>query len=125
MKQFNGFDIPDRIKTIGQFEQRLESISNQGAKIYVKEIDGNIVCTCKVLLEEKFGDGVLHIEDVCVRENYRNKGMGKKMIEHVVSQYTDVQTSIYKIILNCSENLESFYKKCGFVNKGVQMKYEL
>jgi dTDP-4-amino-4,6-dideoxygalactose transaminase/predicted GNAT family acetyltransferase len=123
MKQFNGFDYPDRIKTLEQFEQRLDCITKQGAKIYVKEIDGNIVCTCKVLLEEKFGDSILHIEDVCVHENYRNKGMGKKMIEHVVSQYA--HADVYKIILNCSDNLESFYKKCGFVNKGVQMKYEL
>lgn len=123
MQQFNGFDYTTQIKNYKDFENKWRNILDQGAVIFVKEVDGKIVGTCKALLEEKFGLRVLHIEDLCVHKDFRNKGIGKKLTSHIHNHYIHncKHSDFYKIILNCSDELQSFYEKCGFIKNGSQM----
>lgn len=53
-----------------------------------------------------------HIEDVIIDKDYRNRGVGKYLINYVLGVCKS--KGCYKVILDCaSENVE-FYKKCGF-----------
>jgi len=58
-----------------------------------------------------------HIEDVVIHEDYRGKGLGKKLIN--IAKYEC--SECYKIILNCTEEMVYFYEKNGFQKKNVQM----
>ena len=49
------------------------------------------------------------IEDVAVNENYRGKGIGKKLVEKLIGIATDKKCD--KTVLNSSEQNSEFYKK--------------
>lgn len=52
------------------------------------------------------------IEDVAVNENYRGKGIGKKLVEKLIGIASE--KSCDKTILNSSEKNSEFYEKIGF-----------
>ena len=89
---------------------------------YVIEHDDIIVCTATLLIEKKIihnFKSVAHIEDLIVHENYRKKGLGKKMINKLIE--ISKNNNCYKIILNCKKDHIPFYEKNNFVNKNVEM----
>ena len=59
------------------------------------------------------------IEDVAVNENYRGKGIGKKLVQKLIGLASDKKCD--KIVLNSSEKNSSFYKKIGFEKNQIQM----
>ena len=59
------------------------------------------------------------IEDVAVNENYRGKGIGKKLVQKLIGLASDKKCD--KIILNSSEKNSTFYKKIGFEKNQIQM----
>ena len=59
------------------------------------------------------------IEDVVVNENYRGKGIGKKLVEKLIGIATDKKCD--KTVLNSSEQNSEFYKKIGFEINEIQM----
>ena len=61
------------------------------------------------------GGLVCHIEDLVVDEKYRHKSIGKQLLEKIKEDAK--KKCVYKIILNCTEELTSYYEKCGFEKK--------
>ena len=59
------------------------------------------------------------IEDVAVNENYRGKGIGKKLVEKLVEIAS--KKSCDKTVLNSSEKNSEFYEKIGFEKNEIQM----
>jgi phosphinothricin acetyltransferase len=59
------------------------------------------------------------IEDVAVNENYRGKGIGKKLVEKLIGIAADKKCD--KTVLNSSEQNSEFYKKIGFEINEIQM----
>ena len=59
------------------------------------------------------------IEDVAVNENYRGKGIGKKLVQKLIELASEKKCD--KIVLNSSEKNSTFYKKIGFKKNQVQM----
>ena len=59
------------------------------------------------------------IEDVAVNENYRGKGIGKKLVQKLIGLASDKKCD--KIVLNSSEKNSTFYKKIGFEKNQIQM----
>jgi phosphinothricin acetyltransferase len=59
------------------------------------------------------------IEDVAVNENYRGKGIGKKLVQKLIELASDKKCD--KIVLNSSEKNSTFYKKIGFEKNQIQM----
>ncbi len=90
--------------------------------IYFDENENKIVGIGTLFIERKiihnFGK-VGHIEDIVISKEYQNKGYGKEMIEKMVEM--GKKEDCYKIILNCKEEVEKFYEKCGFFKKSSQM----
>ena len=60
-----------------------------------------------------------HIEDVVTDAGARGGGLGRRMVEHLTGVAR--ARGCYKVILDCSEDNEGFYTKCGFRRKEVQM----
>ena len=109
------------------FEEQLLKINkNPFHKIFVIEDKEQIIGSITVLIELKFIrnlGNVCHIEDVVVRNDYRGKGIARKLIEYV-KNYSKNE-GCYKILLNCKENLIDFYSKFGFENKNLEMSLYL
>ena len=59
------------------------------------------------------------IEDVTVNENYRGKGIGKKLVEKLIGIASE--KSCDKTVLNSSEKNSEFYEKIGFEKNEIQM----
>ena len=105
------------------FNAFIENLSDNHA-IYVLEdmVHNIIIGTITLLIEAKIIHNmgkVAHIEDVVVDPNYRGANLGKSLVKKV----TDIadKSNCYKIILDCGEHNEEFYKKCEFQRKCVQM----
>ncbi|CEH18447.1 acyl-n-acyltransferase [Ceraceosorus bombacis] len=87
----------------------------------------SIVATGTVFMERKFirnlGD-CGHIEDIAVDKNVQGKGLGKRIIQ-ALTGISDA-AGAYKTILDCSEDNQPFYVKCGYKHAGVEMaKYNV
>ena len=59
------------------------------------------------------------IEDVAVNENYRGKGIGKKLVEKLIGIASE--KSCDKTVLNSSKKNSEFYEKIGFEKNEIQM----
>jgi glucosamine-phosphate N-acetyltransferase len=99
----------------------IENIHTIG-RIIIGVSEGKIVCSGTIIIEPKIihgGKSVGHIEDIVVLQSWRSKGIGSILIERLKTYGFD--RNCYKIILDCNENLESFYSKNGLSKKGIQM----
>ncbi len=99
---------------------------NENHKVYVlydNEIN-KVIGMGTLLLEKKiihnFGT-VGHIEDIVIHKDYQNQGHGKRILRNII--YEAKKEKCYKVILNCKEELEEFYKKSGLEKKNIQMAY--
>jgi glucosamine-phosphate N-acetyltransferase len=99
---------------------------NTHHKVYVlydNEIN-KVIGMGTLLLEKKiihnFGT-VGHIEDIVIHKDYQNQEHGKRILRNII--YEAKKEKCYKVILNCKEELEEFYKKCGLEKKNIQMAY--
>jgi glucosamine-phosphate N-acetyltransferase len=95
-------------------------------KIFVAvKNDGEIVGSNTLLIEQKFihnGGKVGHIEDVVTKKGYEGLGIGTALVGE--SLRFAKQMKCYKVILDCSEENMPFYKKIGFNEHGISMRYD-
>lgn len=107
--------------TKDEFINRLNLI-NKNSEIWVIEYNKELISCGTIIYEYKFIRNLCklaHIEDICVLQKYRNKGIGKILIDHLVN--ITQNNNCYKITLYCEDNLEKFYSKSEFEKKGIQM----
>ena len=108
-----------------KFNEYVETLlcNNHHLTIIVETVFGaTIVGTATLFVEPKLIHNISkvgHIEDVVVDEKYRNEGIGKMMLDHLVGKAEVMDC--YKVILDCDAKNIPFYEKCGFMNKGVEM----
>lgn len=101
-----------------------ELLENKNSYIFVATTDENkVIGMATILIEQKLihsGSRIGHIEDVVVSSNYRNLGIGQKLIEKCVK--IAKERECYKVILDCDSKNAPFYSKIGFKEFGVSMK---
>ena len=125
MFEFTGYkyDI-----TVDKFQQQLAEFQTMNiAKTYVMgtSIDGKrkiIGAGTLFILWKLHNNPIGQIEDVIITSEYRGTGLGKWMIEKLVTVAQE-KFKVYKVILNCIEKNIDFYHKCNFNITGVQMKF--
>lgn len=108
--------------THAQFCTQLAKLETFGEIWVVEGEDSGLCATATILYEPKFIRDlamVAHIEDVCVKECMRGKGIGKTLIQHVCAVAKN--KGCYKVILDCADENITFYRKCGLNNVGNQM----
>ena len=128
-------DYDDYMKLINEFrESKLTKdefnaiihmiMGNSEVWIAIDNVSKKIIGTGTIIYEYKFihnGSKVAHIEDVIIGKDYKGKGYGKQLIKELTQRAFDKKC--YKIILNCSEEVRSFYEKCGYTHKNIEMEY--
>lgn len=91
--------------------------------VVIEDVElGKIIGTATLFKELKFIRGCAacgHVEDVVVDSGYRGRQLGKKLLERLRQEAVDM--GCYKMILDCSEENQPFYEKCGLTRKEIQM----
>jgi len=98
--------------------------SNPNHIIIVAEINGIIVGSTTILIEQKFiheGGIVGHIEDVVVKKEFQGKKIGEKIIKYVLELAK--KHDCYKTILDCSDEVKPFYEKIGFKHHSNELRF--
>lgn len=99
--------------------------SNSNHYVYVAILDGRIVGSTTMIIEPKFihdGGNVAHIEDVVVSKECQGKGIGELLMKSLLDLAKD--SSCYKTILDCSDEIKPFYEKIGFKKTSNGMRYD-
>ncbi len=104
-----------------EFEETLIYM-NQYSDIWVVEHNKDLIGTATIIYEQKFIFNrciLAHIEDVCVKETYRRKGIGRLLVQKLIEEAKTKKC--YKITLDCATHNIPFYTACGLETRGTQM----
>lgn len=99
--------------------------SAAGIHTVVAEIDGHVVGTASLIVEQKYihGGGLVgHIEDVAVHKDHSRKGIGAALVEHLTELACSMRC--YKVILNCVDRLIPFYSGIGYRRHDNGLRYD-
>ena len=97
-----------------KFEEVYDNIFKNSI-IYVMIVSDKIIGSATLIIEQKFIHKLAkygHIEDVIISDEYRRKGYGTIMINHIVNICKSEE--FYKITLTCKKELIPFYEKNNF-----------
>lgn len=106
-----------------------EIIFNEAKPIFVAEEDGEVFGYCFCVITEMKNDNILkdikslYIDDLCVDEKARGKGVGKSLYEYV-REYAKKE-GCYNITLNvweCNASAKAFYEKMGLLSQKTIME---
>ena len=105
-----------------------EIITNNDYIIIISEDTESreVIGTATLFIEQKFihnGGKVGHIEDVATRKGYEGRGIGKEIINKLIT--ISRERGCYKIILDCDEKVSKFYEKIGFKKKAIMLRFDL
>ena len=128
----NGFlESLDNLRQTSNLEQNSvrnilkKILENENHIIHVAELNGKIVGSTTLLIEQKFiheGGFVGHIEDVVVNKKFEGRGIGMKLVLSLLD--VAKEKKCYKTILNCEDKLIPFYEKIGFKQKSIEMRFD-
>lgn len=108
------------------FDARFKQLQSQSDLfrliVLEKESTGRIVASGTLLVEPKFIHEcgfTGHIEDIVVDPTERGRSFGRVIVQQLTHMARKV--GCYKVILDCDDENEGFYAKCGFAKKDIQM----
>lgn len=94
--------------------------------LYVVDIDGEIAGCATLHLQRKLirnGSIAGFIEEVVIKEKYRNNKLGESLINHLVDQASEI--GCYKVVLSCYPERIPFYERCGFFVETTTMRKKI
>ena len=102
------------------FEEFKTELSNSNNIYLIAELENKIVGICFSQIKEILNNKImkdrrlLHIEDICVDENYQKKGIGKKLYNQIVQLAKEKNIdNIELMVWGFNENAIKFYKNLG------------
>lgn len=115
------------IHTVG-LKQLVKTFENRpkNIKTYVAISQKKIIGTVTLIIENKFIHNcgkAAHLEDLVVSSQHRRQGVGAALIDHCVKEAK--KQKCYKLILNCTKELKTYYKKCGLRKSAIQMRIDI
>ena len=131
IRKVNEMDYENYIVMINEFipttftcEQFIKTLKyiDSFSEIWVFEYESDIIATGTIIYEKKFiydNTFLGHIEDICVKQNYRKNGIGKILIKYLMNMTKE--KGCYKVTLDCSEENSHFYINCGLEKRGFHM----
>jgi len=108
--------------TLEEYNNFCNNILSNKHIIIVALVNNIIVGTGTLLIEPKLTYNLTymgHIENLYVSEHYRINGIGKKIINHLISYAKNF--GCYRIDLICKNDLCEFYNNIGFTLEQVGM----
>lgn len=122
---------PEDVERISQLEEEtfsmpwsraafLQMIEKEDASYYVAEADGKVVGGCGVLMIA--GEG--NITNVVIDKNYRNQGIGTKMLQYLIEDGRHNGLTAFTLEVRISnESAIHVYEKLGFFSEGIRPNF--
>ena len=117
------FQMPEEL-----YPEELYSQLIKARELYVAKLDGTVVGYCWLRMRVSDAIGRVHrkimlIDQLGVDEAFRNHGIGTQMMEEVrvlarAFGCTDLQLGVYPQ----TDEAVSFYQKCGFMIRSIDMQ---
>ena len=117
------FRMPEEL-----YPEELFSELIRNRELYVAKLNGAVAgfCWLKMRKSEDIGRiprKIMEIHQFCVDEDFRNHGIGTQMMEEVrvlarAFGCTDMQLGVYPQ----NDEAVSFYQKCGFMIRSIDMQ---
>ena len=99
-------------------EQRIKNDLVRGLKYYILEESGQS-CGCVAL--EKANSVACYLERLAVLPEYRRKGFGKTLVNHIFDMAIEMEMQRVEIgIISEDTELKDWYKKLGFIQKNTK-----
>ena len=114
VKEFN--ELYDAVGW-GSYEEEIskKALSNNIYSVSIYD-NNNIIGYGRII-----GDGIvfLYIHDIMVKPEYQGKGIGKTIMNKLLSKIHELQkvNPDLRTYLGASKGKEEFYKKCGFITR--------
>jgi GNAT superfamily N-acetyltransferase len=110
--------------TFAEYEKVFDEIKcDPHRKLFVAEVDGQVVGAADLLIEPNLSHRALSwaiVENVVVDESMRRKGVGRKLVKHLIE--TAKQNRCYKIGLSSNKKRTAahrLYESLGFAQYGL------
>ena len=114
------------------FEEFKAELSNSNNIYLIAELENEIVGICFSQIKEILNNKImkdrrlLHIEDICVDENYQKKGIGKKLYNQIVQLAKEKNIdNIELMVWGFNENAIKFYKNLGMNIKNLRFEKKI
>ena len=117
------FILPEEL-----YPEELYSQLIKARELYVAKLNGTVVgyCWLRIRVSDAIGRiprKIMLIDQLCVDEALRNHGIGTQMMEEVrvlarAFGCTDMQLGVYPQ----NDEAVSFYQKCGFMIRSIDMQ---
>jgi ribosomal protein S18 acetylase RimI-like enzyme len=107
-------------------------IESNNGKIFIAEENGMLIGHCLINVREIKNHHMFHdmknieIEDLCIDEKYRKKGIGKKLFEEVKIYAKENGINIIELsVWEFNENAKKFYENMGMKTRINRMEYKI
>jgi glucosamine-phosphate N-acetyltransferase len=120
-------DLLQDISTFTPEKDAFDSIWNDFSKqnnvhSFVLVNDQSVIGYGSIIIETKIRGGKMgHIEDIVTHSNYRGQGLGKHLMEFLLSFAKEQHC--YKVALQCKAHNTGFYSNCGLTESGIAMQH--
>ena len=121
-------DLLEILKEVWSLNEISESTLDRWFKnnnhMVVAELDGKIIGSATLHLQQKIirnGGIAGFIEDVVVKESHRGNNIGTQLIQELIKKAENF--GCYKVILSCFPERINFYKKNGFIQESITMRF--
>ncbi len=107
-------------------EPTLDNWFKNDNHMVIAEFNGKIVGSATLHLQQKIirnGGIAGFIEDVVVKESYRGNNIGTLLIQELIKKAKNFKC--YKVVLSCFPERVNFYKKNGFTQESITMRFDL
>jgi ribosomal protein S18 acetylase RimI-like enzyme len=126
-------DWVDETKRLFNYDFMKNCIDSDSGKIFLAEDESsNIIGYCATYIKEIINHQVfrdmrnLEIEDLCIDEKYRGKGIGKKLFEEVVKYGKENGVKFIELsVWEFNQNAKKFYEHLGMKTKTKTNRMEL
>ena len=116
--------IESDVAKLGHILEKI--IKDENQYLCVFEEDGKLIGTGTLLIQRNLshsGRPYGHIENLIVDVHYRERGIGKHLVAHLLEKAK--KSECYKVILDCKKENIPFYEKCRMSTSGeVQLRLD-
>jgi ribosomal protein S18 acetylase RimI-like enzyme len=122
---------PDMIKPLLPFNQDYfeQCLQDEKKRIYVFEENGSILGYCITIINEYkdnhlyFDHKVLEINDMCVDEKVRGRGIGRQFVDRAKQYAKEVEaTRLELMVWSFNRDVRQFYEHLGFSERISRME---
>lgn len=122
-------DIFKAFKTKYNREELEKLLFNSNYKVYVYELENKVVGHIFCIIEELKDNPSLHdrkilfIDDLCVDENLRSRGIGKELCDYALKLSKELNCDSVELnVWNFNDKSLNFYKKLGYTELKTRME---